>query len=143
MKPDEIIRTLIKEIDPRGDLGNDCNIGLAVFVSDEFHKLTLGDLRESMMPLCQSCDYWRQKPHSDWGQCVNHTYPGETEIDLVEMDLGGNQDAIDAIEERIFEVKATFGCIQWKVNPCTLPDKEGKPTNVPIRPIQEDSGTKR
>ena len=48
MKSSEIIKTLINEIDPNGEVGDNCNVGLAIVVSDKQYKLTLGDLRRSI-----------------------------------------------------------------------------------------------
>jgi len=58
MEPIKIIKTLIDEIDPMGNLSNESNIGLAIVINDTYHKLTLGDLRKSVIQQAVEADAW-------------------------------------------------------------------------------------
>jgi len=49
LEPGELIKTLIKEIDPKGEIGHNCNVALCIVVGDKYHKLTLGDLQQSVL----------------------------------------------------------------------------------------------
>jgi hypothetical protein len=48
MKAQEIIEIMLDELDPHGKLGDSCNVGLCLVANDDYHAMTLGDLRQAL-----------------------------------------------------------------------------------------------
>ena len=65
---------------------------------------------------CRTCKHWgsRSQLEPEWGQCGFMSYPLDQEPYLVEIELVGPENAIQAIEERIVETHMEFGCVAYQ-----------------------------